>query len=761
MNILQKILIPLGLAFTVMLLVFITVFKHYYDNMMNVTFESRISLKETEFKSNTNKISEKALINSSFYSGLKTIKKAMSYYDISNNIDSSNAILKEKYHQLSVDFKKNTGRKLDMAFYSKGGTNLYRSWHQQYGDELFSNNQLIDSVIHSKKSVNTIGQDDWGVSFFGATPVFNIDSSFVGVVETRFSLKEMLNNTNLVEGEDIAILIKKDILKSSNKFNTSLYSNVLKNQFYAIEKSESFNFDKLENIKSSSTFNSKDLSGNFLYYSFPIKDNRQSLGYLVYQVDVTPYIVNRNKVNWVVFGAGIISLLIVVSILIIIGRTVITLPTKKIIKSINNLAEGQTIELLEIKSKDEVSMIGQTVNKLSTAYEKFIVFAKNIGEGNLKAEYKSMGENDEMGNALLEMRDKLIEAKKEEALRQKDEEDRAWANKGLYELGEMLRQTTHNIEDLSYNILSYLVNYTKSNQGTIFLADDSTAEEPIFETAAAYAYDRKKHMIKTIALGEGLIGTCAIEKETIFMDDIPDNYISITSGLGKANPKSLIIVPLKVKDKVYGILELASFNKYKKFEIDFLENAAESIASTFSVSKINMVTSQLLEQSQQQQEEMRAQEEEMRQNMEELQTTQEEAMRRETEMNGILKALNESSLVLMLNIDLEVISINDKFSSLLGVPQERVEGMNIEEITHITLQEVKELKMKLSNGEIVNRESKIELSDNREIWLKQLYYPIIDENDDVIKIINICEDLTVKKHLQEKVKIDKNNDKQV
>ncbi|RLD40097.1 MAG: histidine kinase, partial [Bacteroidetes bacterium] len=341
------------------------------------------------------------------------------------------------------------------------------------------------------------------------------------------------------------------------------------------------------------------------------------------------------------------------------------------------------------------------------------------------------------------------------------EEDRAWANKGLYELGEMLRQTTHNIEDLSYNILSYLVNYTKSNQGTIFLADDSTAEEPIFETAAAYAYDRKKHMIKTIALGEGLIGTCAIEKETIFMDDIPDNYISITSGLGKANPKSLIIVPLKVKDKVYGILELASFNKYKKFEIDFLENAAESIASTFSVSKINMVTSQLLEQSQQQQEEMRAQEEEMRQNMEELQTTQEEAMRRETEMNGILKALNESSLVLMLNIDLEVISINDKFSSLLGVPQERVEGMNIEEITHVSTQEVKEIRDKLSNGEVVNRKSKIEISDNREIWLKQLYYPIIDENDDVIKIINICEDLTVKKHLQEKVKIDKNNDKQV
>jgi len=760
MNILQKILVPLGLAFTVMLVVFITVFKHYYDNMMSVTFESRINLKETEFKSNIDRISAKALINSSFYSGLKTIKKAMTYNELNNDIDSAHIILKEKYSQLSVDFEKNTGSKFEMAFYSKNGVNIYRSWDEQYSDELDPKYTLLTKVIETKKSANMMGYDDWGVSILGVTPVFNIDSVFIGIVETRFSLLELLNNASFGEDENIAILIKKEIINQTNKINSLQYTEVLNNNFVALENTTDFSFDKLENIKSSNIFKHRDISGNYLFYSFPLKSLDKTVGFLVYQVDVTPYLKNRSNVNWVVFGAGIISLLIVVSILIIIGRIIITLPTKGIIKSINKLAEGQTIEQLEIKSKDEISKIGIAVNKLSTAYEKFIVFAKNIGEGDLKAEYKSMGENDEMGNALLEMRDKLIEAKKEEALRKKEEEDRAWANKGLYELGEILRQTTQNIEDLSYNVLTYLVNYTKSNQGTIFLAEESSSEEQFFEMAAAYAYDRKKYMSKRIALGEGLIGTCAIEKETIFMDDIPDNYIRITSGLGKSNPKSLIIVPLKVKDKVYGVLELASFNHYSKFEIEFLENAAESIASTFSISKINIVTSQLLEQSQQQQEEMRAQEEEMRQNMEELQTTQEEAMRRETEMNGILKALNESSLVLMLNIDLEVISINDKFSSLLGVPQERVEGMNIEEITHVTLQEVKELKLKLSNGEIVNRESKIELSDNREIWLKQLYYPILDENDDVIKIINICEDLTVENQLKEKIKLKDNTKKE-
>jgi putative methionine-R-sulfoxide reductase with GAF domain/HAMP domain-containing protein len=752
MNILQKILVPLGAAFTVVLLVFIIVFKHYYDNMMNVTFESNITIKEVEFKSNTDKISEKALINSSFYSGLKTIKKAMSYYDISKNIDSSNAILREKYHQLSVDFKKNTGRKLNMAFYSKNGTNLYRSWDEQFGDDLISNNNLIDSVILLKKAGKTIGQDDWGINISGATPVFDIDSSFIGVVETRFPIGEILSNINQVKGEEIAILIKKNILRESNKLNLSLFSTVLKNNFYALKSSENFSLSYLENIKSSETFHAGDISGNFLYFSFPIKCYKNTIGYLVYQVDITPYIVNRNKVNWIVFDAGVISLIIVVLILLIIGRIIITKPTKKIIDAINNLSEGQIIDEIKIKTADEVSKIGLSVNKLSEAYHRFILFAKSIGEGEFDVEFNSSGEKDEMGNALLEMRAKLVLAKEEEKTRIQEEENRAWANKGLYELGEILRQNVDNIEELSHNVLTYIINYTDSNQGGIFLADDSNSANPIFELTAAYAYDRKKHMTKSIPLGEGLVGTCAIEKETIYMDDIPDNYVNITSGLGKSNPRSILLVPLKVKDRIYGVLELASFNKYNDFKIKFLEDAADSIASSFSISKINMITSELLEHSQQQQEEMRAQEEEMRQNMEELQTTQEEVLRRENEMNGILKALNDSSLVIMLNTDLNIISINDKFSSLIGVSLDRIEGRKIEDILQITTEDINNLNSKLNNGETVRLESKIELTDNKELWLRQLYYPILDDEDVLIKIINICEDMTTENKLNKYIK---------
>ncbi len=116
-----------------------------------------------------------------------------------------------------------------------------------------------------------------------------------------------------------------------------------------------------------------------------------------------------------------------------------------------------------------------------------------------------------------------------------------------------------------------LVNYLKANQGGLFILNDEDKENIYFNLLSAFAYDRRKYMEKHIQFGEGLIGTCAIEKKTIFMTDIPQDYMEITSGLGGANPGSLLIVPLKLEDDVLGALEIASFNVFEEHEIEFVE----------------------------------------------------------------------------------------------------------------------------------------------------------------------------------------------
>ena len=79
------------------------------------------------------------------------------------------------------------------------------------------------------------------------------------------------------------------------------------------------------------------------------------------------------------------------------------------------------------------------------------------------------------------------------------------------------------------------------------------------------------------------------------------------------------------------MFEIASFKTFEPYEIEFVRELSEALASFISVNRINEQTKILLEESQQQAEEMRSQEEEMRQNMEELAATQEEMQRKEQE----------------------------------------------------------------------------------------------------------------------------------
>src|SRR5260221_2604260 len=191
---------------------------------------------------------------------------------------------------------------------------------------------------------------------------------------------------------------------------------------------------------------------------------------------------------------------------------------------------------------------------------------------------------------------------------------------------------------------------------------------------SCYAWDKKKFITQKIHLGEGLAGQAWQEVDTIYLTDIPQNYIRITSGLGDANPNAILIVPLKVNDQIFGAVEIATFGAFKDFEMEFVKRIAESIASTISSVKINARTQRLLSESQQMTEEMRAQEEEIRQNMEELQATQEEMQRGQLESSAAMEVMNNSTCMIDYDAEGNVISANSNFLKLFGYSMDEIKG---------------------------------------------------------------------------------------
>ncbi|MCX2744819.1 GAF domain-containing protein [Mangrovivirga sp. M17] len=360
------------------------------------------------------------------------------------------------------------------------------------------------------------------------------------------------------------------------------------------------------------------------------------------------------------------SSIIVAIVLIIIGiasslivANSITKPVNHLKTVISKLGKGEIPETNTMNlSNDEIGDMALAVEKLAEGLKETSYFAEKIGDGNYDAKFKPLSDNDTLGNALIEMRDNLNRVAQED-------KKRSWATEGQAMFGEILRTNNDNLKNLSEEIITNLVKYLKANQGGLFIIND-TEEEPYLELMACYAWDKKKYLEQKVYKGDGLTGQAWLEKDKVFITDVPDEYISITSGLGDANPNSILIVPLKINEEVYGVVEIASFNVFDEYEIEFVEKIAESIASSISSVKVNERTQILLEESQELTEQMRSQEEEMRQNMEELQATQEEMERSQRERETKENIINNSLVTIELDSSFKFSTVNRLFTETLG-----------------------------------------------------------------------------------------------
>ena len=319
--------------------------------------------------------------------------------------------------------------------------------------------------------------------------------------------------------------------------------------------------------------------------------------------------------------------------------------------------------VMETDHSADVAEVTKSLNYINEDLKTKTSFIKELVNGNYSANYELLSNEDNLGLQLREIQKKMKQIDEEQQLYNQENDIRRYINEGLAKFSEILRIHGDNLVKLTDEFIKNLVKYLNAIQGGIFIVDEE--DNNLLRLTSSFAYDRKKYNSKDIKIGEGLVGTCAQEKKTIHINEIPLDYITITSGLGDAPPDNLLLVPMLQEEQLLGVIEIASLNVFKDFEIDFSQQVANNLASEITSARNNARTSELLDQSQRQAAEMAEQEEEMRQNMEELQATQEESARRENELTGFVRAIDTTLYIVEYDMEGNIIRANDRLLRLL------------------------------------------------------------------------------------------------
>jgi PAS domain S-box-containing protein len=440
-----------------------------------------------------------------------------------------------------------------------------------------------------------------------------------------------------------------------------------------------------------------------------------------------------SNVKRVTLIAGLVLVLIGVAAAALLTRS-ITEPIKHIRGVIVQLSRGELPENRKLaESADEIGEMAQAVDKLVAGLRSTSLFAEGIGKGNYEIEHEPLSEQDVLGNALIDMRNNLKRVSEEDSRRN-------WATEGMARFGEILRKNNDNLLQLCDDIISNLVKYTKANQGGLFIINDESGD-PFLELKACYAWDKKKYLEQKIYPGEGLTGQSWQEGELIYMTDVPDHYVQITSGLGEANPRSILIVPLKVNEQIYGIVEMASFYAFAPYQVEFVVKVAESIASTVAAAKVNERTQRLLEESQMLTEQMRAQEEEMRQNMEELQATQEEMQRAQRDTEAREKILDETQCIIEFDRNRTILHVNSLAADCLGYSTYELTGKSLETVFDAGAK-TNQMRTALAEEQTWRAVATLRTKTGATLTVKAVAGSLIDHKGTVSKHVLILDDIT-------------------
>ncbi len=409
--------------------------------------------------------------------------------------------------------------------------------------------------------------------------------------------------------------------------------------------------------------------------------------------------------------------------------------------------------ILTLNFQDITSELKEVIEEKDTTINKNARFAKKIGEGDLTANDEEIEEEDILGHSLMIMRENL-------ARTNENERQQNWIARGKDVISDILRM--HNdLEELSYKTLVELIKYINVLQGAFYLYIE---EESKLVNTATFAYNRRKFFQQEFQIGQGLVGQCAFEMATIFRREIPEEYVTISSGiLGDKKPTSLLLVPLITDEKLQGVMEFASLDKdIDHLSIRFLEELSDIIARTIFNLKVNARTEKLLKDAQEMTNELQENEEELRQNAEEMRATHEELEKTnanlETQIREVENAQkrihslleNASEIISIYDEDMKLKYISPSVHNIYGYTiDEMMDGKDLDRLTAKGVKEFTDLFVSLveNPGQSKSIQYTYMRKDGQKIFIESTGRNLIDDPAIDGIIIN-SQDITERKRAE-------------
>jgi PAS domain S-box-containing protein len=661
-----------------------------------------------------------------------------------------------EYRFINPRYTNNFGR-IKTAFYRKGNYILNVTDSVNFGGDDI--NSMYYAIKRVKKEFITepyfykLGDSEVLMSSIGVPIILNDD--FAGIVGVDIALDEFSRMVDTIKPfpGSVAFLVsdKSTIIAHPNK-------KLIGKSFLEIDTVNTKLYDIGRKLLAGETIDFEHLSPelkNRLYTVFlPFEVGKTGTTWaLAISMPLTSIIEEVHSHMDFTREVAIYGFIVLLLVTLLISFMIVS-PLSKTTKILNELALGniQNIQKLNIRTGDEIQQMSESVNQVIVGLKHTLTFADKIKSGDFEYKFKPLSTSDTLGNSILNMRDSLVKATQEKHRRKEEEYQKNWGSQGLNLFSVLLRHDNDDLHKLSQRIISKLVDYVDVQSGAIYLLEKTSYDEHL-ELFASCGFPKERINQTEVYENQGPVGRCLIEKQTIYMDDVPSDFSKITSGLGKSNPCSVLITPLIVNEEVLGVIELESLKPIDEYKIAFIETVGVPIASTISMVRINVRTAKLLEESRIQADELAQQEEEMRQNMEEMTATQEESHKREEQYLKFIRSVTSAILYIEYDMDGNITEANERLLQLFQMTRDQVVGKKIGSYEFNSKEKTDQRTAfwaRLKAGETIVQEFYAKYL-GQEYWLHETYTPINDQNGIPFKVVNIAIDISEEKRKERQI----------